>query len=58
MWVSAYDTDELLELDARTGEVIGRVTIGGGPNGKVFAAGALWVALDGESEVARVEPAG
>lgn len=58
VWVSAYDTDELLELDARTGEVIGRVTIGGGPNGKVFAAGALWIALDGESEVARVEPAG
>ncbi len=55
VWVSAYSSQEVLEIDPRSGAIVGRAAIGDSPNGKAFVADTLWVVLDGENVVLRLE---
>ena len=59
LWVTVTDAGDLVEIDAPTGEIIGRTSlggpgIGGGPVGIDIGADSLWVAMDGEDSVVRI----
>jgi glutamine cyclotransferase len=43
IWVSAFDGDELLEIDPETNELVGEHRVRGGPCGMVLRDGTLWV---------------
>jgi outer membrane protein assembly factor BamB len=43
IWVSAFDGDELLEIDPETNELVGEHRIRGGPCGMFVHDGTLWV---------------
>lgn len=63
LWVSTDDDERLgepdvvLKLDARTGKVLERVTVGLSPFVMEVAQGALWVANYDDGTLSRIDPA-
>ena len=43
VWVSAFDGDELLEIDPETNELVGEHRVRGGPCGMFVHDGTLWI---------------
>jgi len=59
-WVTVTDDGSLLQIDARNGDLIsstplGGASAGGGPTGISFADNTLWIAMQGEQSVVRID---
>jgi DNA-binding beta-propeller fold protein YncE len=59
-WVTVSDDGTLVQIDAATGRImtvtpLGGAIPGGGPTGIGHAAGALWIAMQGEQSVVKIE---
>jgi YVTN family beta-propeller protein len=59
-WATVTGEGSLVQLDLETGEVVSRTPLGGavaggGPTGISYGAGALWIAMQGEQSVQKVE---
>ncbi|MDW3218214.1 MAG: hypothetical protein R8F63_06335 [Acidimicrobiales bacterium] len=59
-WVTVSDDGTLVQIDAASGRIqsvtpLGGAIAGGGPTGIDFAAGALWIAMQGEQSVVRID---
>jgi YVTN family beta-propeller protein len=57
VWVSNYDSGDLVRLDPRTGAVNVRVDVGDQPCGLAYGAGSVWVENFGSDDVTRVDAA-
>lgn len=58
-WVTVSDDGTLVQIDAASGRILsitplGGAIAGGGPTGIDFAAGSLWIAMQGEQSVVRI----
>jgi DNA-binding SARP family transcriptional activator/streptogramin lyase len=45
IWVAFYDHGEVLRLDAKTGEIVARIKVGGHPTGIAVGDGRVWVTV-------------
>ncbi|GJM38227.1 MAG: hypothetical protein DHS20C19_15940 [Acidimicrobiales bacterium] len=59
-WVTVSDDGTLVQIDAASGRILsitplGGAIAGGGPTGIDFAAGSLWIAMQGEQSVVRID---
>ena len=60
VWVTVTDDGSLVEVDVRDGEIrsitpLGGASAGGGPSGISSTEGTLWIAMQGEQSVVRVD---
>jgi len=59
-WVTLTDDGTLVEVNANNGRILSRTPLGGanaggGPTGISFAEGTLWIAMQGEQSVVRID---
>lgn len=59
-WVTVTDAGNLVQVDANSGDIITRTPLGGtsaggGPTGIAYGNDSIWVAMNGEQSVVRIE---
>ena len=56
VWVTAFDGNELAEIDPATNEVVSTQRMRGGPCGMLELDGALWIETPGAGAIVRFDP--
>jgi DNA-binding beta-propeller fold protein YncE len=56
VWVTAFDGDELAEIDPETNEVVSTQRIPGGPCGMLEVDGTLWIETPNAGAIVRFDP--